>query len=95
MTRKSTVSLDTVVPLGAEKLAQLILDEVESNPAFRNSRHRRRQCSLRHPAHGGWRGFDRTGIFPNFRGLASGPRGQLIGYPQWKFAERGRRFQDL
>lgn len=35
MTRKSAVSLDTLIPLGAEKLARVILDEAETNPAFR------------------------------------------------------------
>lgn len=35
MARKGAVSLDTLIPLGAEKLAQVILDEAETNPAFR------------------------------------------------------------
>ncbi len=35
MPRKSTVSLDALIPLGAPRLAQLVLDETETNPAFK------------------------------------------------------------
>ena len=35
MARKNAVSLDALIPLGAEKLAQVILDEAETNPSFR------------------------------------------------------------
>ncbi|MDR3439682.1 DUF6880 family protein [Telmatospirillum sp.] len=35
MARKSAASLDALILLGAEKLAQVILDEAETNPSFR------------------------------------------------------------
>ncbi len=35
MARKNSISLGTLIPLGVEKLAQMILDEAEADPAFR------------------------------------------------------------
>ena len=35
MARKTSISVDTLAPLGVEKLAQVILDEAEINPSFR------------------------------------------------------------
>jgi hypothetical protein len=35
MARKGSVSLETLIPLGVERLARIVLDEAETNPSFR------------------------------------------------------------